>query len=345
VVVEGYIDCVMAHQFGLSNVVATLGTALTPEHTRILARYAERIILVFDADQAGQKAADRAVELFFGENLDVRLVRLPDGSDPSDFLLERGKDAFVALLDSAVESLEYKWQIMLADLEASDSVNGRKKAVEAFITLISRAFVSGEIDAVSRGLILNRVAKLLGQPPEQVHKRVNELAKRSRSRTTTPMPVGPNKVDDPGALDGIAKAYQEILEVLLNRPDFFEQAQEQVNVDEIEEPRLQSIARHIWDYCRRGGQGQAHEMVAGCEDIEMSDLATTLIDRGARRENYEQTLKGALGFLENHRLEQSRQELRSQLVAAGENFGDDAQAAVLLAIQEKLRENPRCGGG
>ena len=88
-VVEGYTDVIAAHQVGLCNVVGTLGTALGEDHLRALRRLADRVVLVYDADAAGQSAADRALEFFLGSDLDLRVLTLPANLDPCDYLLER----------------------------------------------------------------------------------------------------------------------------------------------------------------------------------------------------------------------------------------------------------------
>ena len=86
VIVEGYTDVVACHQHGVRNVVATLGTALTKEHAHALRHFAEKVVLIFDADDAGQKAADRAVEVFIGGSLDVTIAVLPNRMDPDELL-------------------------------------------------------------------------------------------------------------------------------------------------------------------------------------------------------------------------------------------------------------------
>src|SRR5262249_248602 len=107
-VVEGYTDVIAAHQVGISNVVGTLGTALGDEHIAALRRLADRVVLVFDGDEAGQKAADRALELFLGHAVDVRIVTLPSGQDPCDFLhADGGPAAFQALVDQAIDPLTF----------------------------------------------------------------------------------------------------------------------------------------------------------------------------------------------------------------------------------------------
>ncbi len=93
-VVEGYTDVIAAHQVGLCNVVGTLGTALGEDHFGRCSGWPIEVVLVFDGDEAGQSAADRALEFFLGSELDLRVLTLPANLDPCDFLLKEGADAF-----------------------------------------------------------------------------------------------------------------------------------------------------------------------------------------------------------------------------------------------------------
>ena len=103
VIVEGYMDVIACHQAGISNVVATLGTALTSQHARILRRFCQSIVLLFDSDDAGYRAADRAMEIFVGQPLDVKIASVPNGKDPCDFCMSHGGEAFAQVMAGAVE--------------------------------------------------------------------------------------------------------------------------------------------------------------------------------------------------------------------------------------------------
>ena len=102
---EGYTDCIIARQYGFENVLAVLGTALGERHIRLLRRFADRIVLVLDGDEAGQKRTGEVLSLFVAEQVDLRIVTLPDDLDPCDFLLEHGADEFRKQLDSPVDAL------------------------------------------------------------------------------------------------------------------------------------------------------------------------------------------------------------------------------------------------
>ena len=94
IVVEGYFDAVALHQAGLTHTVATLGTALTAEHIQVLRRFASKVVLLFDPDQAGVRAALRGLDLFVNSGLGVKVVTLPAGEDPDTYVRKEGPEAF-----------------------------------------------------------------------------------------------------------------------------------------------------------------------------------------------------------------------------------------------------------
>lgn len=174
IVVEGYTDVIACHQAfhqaGLTNVVGTLGTALTAAHARILARLCDTVVLVFDGDEAGRKAADRAVAVFFAAPVDVRVCVLPDGVDPDDMLKqERGPDAFRRLVDGAVDALEYKLERFELGLGRATGLSARQKHLEAFLgNLADLGF--GSVQGVRKRLVLARLSDLLGIPVGDVER-------------------------------------------------------------------------------------------------------------------------------------------------------------------------------
>ena len=136
-VVEGYTDVIAAHQVGVCNVVGTMGTALGEDHVRALRRLADRVVLVFDGDEAGQSAEDRALELFLGSELDLRVLTLPPNLDPCDFILQVGGDAFRGLAERAADPLSYLLTRAAArfDLESEE---GTRRAAEWALGIMSR---------------------------------------------------------------------------------------------------------------------------------------------------------------------------------------------------------------
>lgn len=108
IMVEGYMDCISLHQHGITNAVASLGTALTPGQGKLLRKYADTIIISYDADVAGQKATLRGLEILMEIGLEVRVLTIPKGKDPDEFIRVNGKDAFKKLMDEAKQLIDYR---------------------------------------------------------------------------------------------------------------------------------------------------------------------------------------------------------------------------------------------
>ena len=107
IIVEGYLDALACHQYGAKNAVATLGTALTDGHLRLLRRFAQNIVLIFDPDPAGVKAALRGLDLFVASGMKVNVVSLPDGDDPDTFLNKNGYEAFAISLKKSSKFMDF----------------------------------------------------------------------------------------------------------------------------------------------------------------------------------------------------------------------------------------------
>lgn len=114
IIVEGYLDVIMSHQYGFDNVVATLGTAFTLEQVKLLKRYAERVIVIFDPDMAGVSATSRGLDLVMEQGLEIKIVSLPDGLDPAEFLVKRDKLEFSDLLEKAEGWLDYRFNLAIS---------------------------------------------------------------------------------------------------------------------------------------------------------------------------------------------------------------------------------------
>jgi DNA primase len=187
-VVEGYTDVMMAHQCGVANVVATMGTALTAAHLAQLRRYAPKVVLVFDADAGGQTGVDRALELFVGQDAELAIATLPEGLDPCDLLVQPGGvEVFKTALASAVDALEFKLNHLLAR-ESTGSVEGTRRVVDAILGVMALAPpVPSQAGQMRQELIVTRLAHRLGLRQETVWARLAELkADRRRKEQSVP---------------------------------------------------------------------------------------------------------------------------------------------------------------
>jgi len=234
-VVEGYTDVLAAHQAGLRNVVGTLGTAFGDEHARLLRRLADRVCLVFDGDAAGQTAAERALEIFLSHELDVRVLSLPAGLDPCDFLLREGADAFRSLVDGAVDPLAFVLE-RAGDHFDFDSIEGARRAAEWTLGAFARipSQTSGGLNLkVDRAL--DTLAHRLRIPTEHLKRRLGELRRAAAKRApasepgpgASPSATGAGTGAEPAAAAPSASELyramdpvdRELIEIVVNHPE------------------------------------------------------------------------------------------------------------------------------
>ena len=135
IVVEGYMDAISLFGAGVQNVVATLGTAFTPDHAKLLLRYARKIIFCYDSDEAGQRATIRALPIVQTAGAEVFIVQVPDGKDPDDFIRKHGKDAFDALIRNASTLIDYRMKYVLARAELATPV-GKVQALREILPVV-----------------------------------------------------------------------------------------------------------------------------------------------------------------------------------------------------------------
>jgi DNA primase len=228
IVTEGYTDALACHQAGLRNTVATLGTALTQEHVRMLKRICGEVVLVFDGDEAGQRAADRAVELFFAEPVDVKICVLPEGNDPAELLGQPdGLPRLESALAGAQHALDYKVSRFRGALEGAEGLGARHRCLEAFLADLG-ALGFGRLAGVRKAPILSRLAELLNIPEADIERALP----RGATGPGRPGPIGADKAGaselfapepSAGASPAKRRAERELLAVLIYQPSLCHQ--------------------------------------------------------------------------------------------------------------------------
>ncbi|UCF64608.1 MAG: DNA primase [bacterium] len=214
--VEGYMDYLQLFQNDIKHVVATSGTALTEDHAKIIRRYTHNIILCYDADSAGIQAALRGGQILFQENLDVRVLILPEQEDPDSFVKNNGKSAFFALLENASDFFEFK----LANLQKSygkDGVSQKAKIVGELIQSIA-----AHKDPLKQNFYANLLAQRFNLQENTLIEEIQKKYKILQSREKKyPLSEIPKSQSEPSSLllTGAWSAEKDVLILLLNHFD------------------------------------------------------------------------------------------------------------------------------
>ncbi len=194
-IVEGYLDCIRLYANGFQNVVATLGTSLTNEHVLILKRYADEAIVVFDGDKAGEQASLRGLDIFLEEGMGVKVLCLPKGFDPDDFIRSKGVQAMAELLKQSQDVFDFKLQVLLSRYNKSDSL-GLLKITSEFLDTFARIKTPVLVDRY-----LKKLAVTLGVEESSLRFELNKLKSKQSSVKSiskdTKLPVAVKKAEQP----------------------------------------------------------------------------------------------------------------------------------------------------
>ena len=230
ILVEGNMDVITLHQAGFENAVAALGTSFTDDQAKLLSRYTKEIVLIMDSDAAGQKAARRAGEILQNTGLEIRVVVLPDGKDPDEYIKKQGAARFRALLDGAVSEIEYK---LLTAVEGIDTSSSDGK-----LQYLSRAavIIAESSDVMTRDLYIGKLSDKYGVSRTAFESKINDIRKQKFKQREkrefdeilhpkfSKTDVNPEKRMYPAAV----AAEETVIAILLQHPDFYETACERL---------------------------------------------------------------------------------------------------------------------
>jgi DNA primase len=329
IVVEGYTDCMMMHQFGFAETVATLGTAMTESHAAALKRYTDRLVLLFDSDEAGQRAADRAISVTLTSGLDVVLARVPEGKDPCDYLLLAGREGLDGVLKQGLGALEFKWNLVAKAYSAGVTGPSRRRAVEAYLQQLATWLGHGVIDPIQKGLLVNQLSKVLGLPGEELHRELERMARRPERASAGTAPQRVEGDEDSSQAGGAEQeALRQVVEVLLNEPAWFAAVEEHFEPTAIRDRRVAAIAVELVNMLRSEEPFELSDLIGRFESPEYGRMITDLQARGERRGRFAAVIEGAVPCLTA--FQQNRR------TAANMTAGEDERLSALT----ELARNP-----
>lgn len=207
IIVEGYFDHLALYRAGFTNVVATCGTALTPPHLKLLRRYAERVYMLFDGDEAGRKATVRSMELFLEEGFPAKVVEVPPEDDPDTFLRREGAGGFAPLLEKAPPIFEFFYRGMMRSLDIR-SVEGKVAFVKEVAPRLKKI-----AEPVERALYEKEICQAVGIEPRVLR------GTEPPQQGGRPQPRPPQQKAQPKPAGGRAATEEVLLTLMVKFPD------------------------------------------------------------------------------------------------------------------------------
>ena len=338
IVMEGYTDCVIAHQCGFQNALAVLGTALGEHHIQLLKRFADQVTLVLDGDEAGQKRTDEVLELFVSQQYDLRILTLPENQDPCDFLLNQGPAAFDALLGKTVDALEHRVQVAMQDLDPIQETHRANQALESILGTLAKSLQagSGDISAqwVRGNQLLARLAHDFRVDEKSLRTRLDNLRRKTKRLSRQTGDKTDIDVIRPSKLDSWDR---ELLELILRSSDVARRITQQVSPDELVEGTGRTLFDQVCQLCREGVEPTYEQLMHQIEDPTLKALVVDLDERG-REKSPDQLDRRVEEVLENYQRRRQSQVSRQRTALLEPGAGDvEDQHKEINELFEELR--------
>ena len=314
ILVEGYFDVISMHQAGIRNVVATSGTALTPEHAKLLQRLVAGVVLTFDGDPAGQDATLRSLGTLLAAGLDVRVATLPSGEDPDVLIRRGGIAAWNDVRAHAVDPVDF---VHRHGAQRGGRGEARERAMQVIVGLALEL-----TDPLRLRVFLERASQVLDVPGAVLARAVD--LRRSGQRSDAPIQAAVRQVSH-----SEAALERRLLQALRLAPERVDAARLRIPVEEFRDPRCRELADRVWT---------GHEP----EDGAGAELDRELVAGAEQDKDYAAEADHTIFLMRERRLKERRRDIQLEIQRVQRDRPDDVETwQRLLAEDRELIQESR----
>ncbi|OHB68597.1 MAG: DNA primase [Planctomycetes bacterium RBG_16_41_13] len=329
ILMEGYTDVIMAHQHGIEWAVAVLGTAVSKQHLRILRQYCSRVILLLDADSAGQKSSDRNLDIFIEEEFDVKIAQLPKGYDPCDFLLAEGPEKFLSYIDSAKDFFHFKIEFAATKWDMS-TVHGKANALNNVLATAMKM-----PDVIKRNLLIKLISEEMS---------IDEAALWSHIRNVKKplsVPAKNNNQKTKQRLDASSMAEREILYLMLYCNSLIPGIINEKILEEFDNKDFLEIAGRIVEIYQENKAVREEDVLHSVGDTRLNklliDIVTTLEFQGMT--NYSDRLEACILFFKRRNRRRDIHTTKKKMLETARSSHKEEDIVMLLEEYHKKSRN------
>ena len=340
-VMEGYTDVITAHQFGVENAVAVLGTAVGQPHLKLLRNFCDSVILLLDGDEAGQRRSSEILELFLHAQIDVRILTLPDGMDPADFVIKYGADGLRSAIETAVDALEFKMRRVTTGFDPLVDTHRANLAVQDMLSFLAKVphtgLISNEAFRLRQNQVLPRLAREFSIPEQSLREQLTSLRqKQSRfKRPDNEQDESQKRLMRPGDLSPFER---ELLELIIVAPQVAPIALERVQSGWLEcEASRQML--DAYQQLEFSGQSLEFEQVlVALENPTLKSLLVTLHEQANAKLRYT-TVSPEVRLRDlTHRMGEQQDIVRQQRQVSALEEAQRSETEKLDLLQDVIRQ-------
>ncbi|MCK8815947.1 DNA primase [Natroniella sulfidigena] len=340
IIVEGYTDVITAYQFGIKNVVASLGTALTKKQARLLKRYCQVVYIAYDSDTAGTKATLRGLDILKEVGLTVKVIDLPVDQDPDLFIKKAGKDGFESLKKEAKTLIEFKLDSILQRRIVSN-IDDKVEVVNQVVRVLAR--IKNEVELLE---YIKRIAQKLNITEEVLkselknykakNKRQDRKQKNRNNKNKPALKEKLNTVNLSDYIDAVnGLSVERLLKIIINEPELIEQLQKFLKPTDFIKPEYQNLFAAIFNFYKRQDELDTNDLLAELNGKEEQELLLKLTVGEGIDCDYEGAIADYIKKIKEYRNVMKKKQLESEIKRA-ESDGNFKQVSSLLKEYQNL---------
>jgi len=332
IIVEGYMDVISLHQYGIINTVASLGTALTESQGKLLKKYAEEIIISYDADSAGQAATMRGLDLLNDIGCNVKVLIIPNGKDPDEFIKKNGPEAFKKLLEESLSLVEYKIRILKKDID-TNTTDGKISFLNKAAELLSKVDNNME-----REMYIKKISKEYEISEESIYAEVLKRVKPAKGFRTVSN-IEANKLKNVrkkgnSEFEKVIECERILLSVLSIDNSVYRVVKDRLNPEDFEDEKDKEIAKEVFSRLENNRGIVPAELINLVGD-GLSDIFARLIQGECNFDDNNKAVMDIIRRMEMYRLDKREKEIL-ELLSTSQNHSQEDVEKLKLELKSIL---------
>ena len=328
-IVEGYMDVVSLHQRGIENVVASCGTALTEAQGRLLRKYAEKIIISYDSDSAGQAAAMRGLEILSNLGCDIRILQMEGAKDPDEYVIKYGNGRFNNLIDKAISLIEFKVKVLKKDLDLNN-VNDKIK----FLNEISK-LLSTVDNRMEQEVYIDKISAEYNISKEAIYAEINKLnySRNQGKKILENKYVRKTQIKKEDLPENLIKRENIIIGLLLNgKEEVYSQIKNILSPDDFRSEQNKKIIKTLYEEFEKGNSNINNILEKFNEDEETISKLTAIMADDYEIKNDKKAIEDLVNNYQKERLLNRKKEIINNLSSSS------LESGVAKDLEKELHE-------
>ena len=323
IIVEGYMDAISLYQRGITNVVASLGTAMTEAQGRLLRRYSEQVILGYDADGAGQAAILRGMEILQNLGCDIRVLQIEGAKDPDEYVLKYGPERFQKCVDNAISLVEFKVKVLLKELNI-ENTNDKIKFLNEIAKILAKV-----TNQMEREIYVDKIAKEYKISKEAIYAEVNKLmykdnqgSKKLEKKVVT---MVPKEEKENNVSEAVLKRENLVIYLLINEySKCYEKIKNLITLDYIQDDTNKQILKKMYEEFEKGNSNTS-QLLDWFQDEKIISHITEIMAGDFEITDVNKAIDDLISIYEKEKLISRRNEILKKLESVSEAGSEEVK--------------------